>query len=95
MCGSAELVELGNCGLVFRPENHVSLSEALSRILESPEKWRTYSTNGSHFARHLTPERAAQYFLEIVDLVMGNFEGRAPRPPWQSLRSPERLHDTD
>ena len=58
-------IKNGNCGIYFEPENVSELTEAVSTLVNNPEKARQFGKNGRNFVNeHFNREIIAQKFYE-------------------------------
>jgi sucrose-phosphate synthase len=75
---------IGNCrnGLLVDPLDKIAIAEALLTILENPELWREYSTNGlQNVVRHYSWDAHAQAYLRKIRPLSQHREHLPKNPP--------------
>jgi glycosyltransferase involved in cell wall biosynthesis len=80
-CGSADLVQNGVNGFVFRSEDVSDLRRCLSEFLEKETGWRSFRTNAAATGERISAEAAAAYLIDCLKHMTGALQER-PRPPW-------------
>ena len=64
--GSSEMIEEGQSGYVIDPNDDTMLTEAMQRVLESPEVLAHLSAGAENVSKRYTPYRAVQTFYRFV-----------------------------
>ncbi len=64
--GAKCLLEASGAGLIFESENAADLTEKLKMLLQNPDLLNQLRINARKVSQEITPEKAAQYFLDAL-----------------------------
>lgn len=79
--GAKCLVEASGAGAVFKFDDAESLKAILRDILAHPEKLETWRKNAQNVAREITPQKAADYLLDVFNFFFAK-DGVYPEATW-------------
>ncbi len=83
--GSDELVRESNTGRVVKAFNRKQLLKAIEEVLQDPNLIQEWKDNTTAYAKYITNEVIADYFIQIINYV--NNKGERPNCPWLQVKS--------
>jgi glycosyltransferase involved in cell wall biosynthesis len=89
--GAKCLLENGDCGLVFRSEDPSDLAKKIVMLIADRKLRARLKRNAGEIGGEISPQRAARYFLDVIDFHFYRAGGR-PRAVWSDNYQQDRKH---
>jgi deoxyribodipyrimidine photolyase-like uncharacterized protein len=86
-------LENGDCGLVFRSEDSSDLANKIVMLIEDHKLRERLKRNASEIGAEISPQKAAQYFLDVLNFHFYR-TGKRPSSIWSDHYRQDRERET-
>ena len=76
--GASELIQDGQNGFCFEPEDATTLAELMKRYIQQPATIAPMGQHSQQIMTHYTPEKAGDFLVEVTRFVLKKRRGARP-----------------